>query len=477
MAGQELMDMVNPRLRAYVEGKVFPLYDQNDEGHRLPHIRYVIRRSLFFGNQFDGLDLNMCYVMAAYHDVGHHVDKDTHELISAQIFMDDEKMKIFFTDAEREIIKEAIEDHRSSLKGEPRNQYGKVLSSADRSIDLNTSMRRTHAYTLKHFSHSTDFEMVARAYHHIKEKYGKDGYAKTYVVDEEFERNKQEVDTILQNPMAFFHRYLEVNHMYPEVGIDEELAISLLGKKQYGVLKQLHQRKYELKILGQGVKLNKPFVIEFTGMPRTGKTSIIASLQDFFKKAGFKVKIIEEFTSSAYFKNVMRPKSIEEKISIGELNLRIMNEVHHQILEAYTLEENFDIIIIDRGINDRQIWNYLRFKSGDISSMDYSSITELYEQVSKNLVNMLVIMDADEKVVLKRDFASCIALEKRNFLTLPNLEAFKCALKAKKSLLQESVEKAVWVNTSTRRIESILSTVTHEILNTMKAKYAEKLEF
>ena len=43
-------------------------------------------------------------------------------------------------------------------------------------------------------------------------------------------------------------------------------------------------------------RLKKPFVIEFSGTPRTGKTSTIHNLYDFFKKGGFKTTIIEEFT-------------------------------------------------------------------------------------------------------------------------------------------------------------------------------------
>ena len=43
-----------------------------------------------------------------------YIDSAKHEIISAQIFMEDKKIKDWFTDDERKIIKEAIEDHRAS---------------------------------------------------------------------------------------------------------------------------------------------------------------------------------------------------------------------------------------------------------------------------------------------------------------------------------------------------------------------------
>lgn len=89
----------------------------------------------------------MVYAIASFHDLAHHIDKDNHEVLSAKLFYENEKMKEFFTDEQRKIIKEAIEDHRASLEYEPRSNYGKIISSADRNVDITSSLKRTHAYT------------------------------------------------------------------------------------------------------------------------------------------------------------------------------------------------------------------------------------------------------------------------------------------------------------------------------------------
>ena len=92
----------------------------------------VIRRSFALNDTFKlGLDDNMMYAIASCHDWGKYEDHATHHLIAARNFMNDEGMKNFFNDEERQIIKEAIEDHRSSKEDEPRSVYGKLISSAD----------------------------------------------------------------------------------------------------------------------------------------------------------------------------------------------------------------------------------------------------------------------------------------------------------------------------------------------------------
>ena len=40
----------------------------------------------------------MLYTIASFHDLAHHIDKDQHEILSAKIFYEDEKIKEFFTE-------------------------------------------------------------------------------------------------------------------------------------------------------------------------------------------------------------------------------------------------------------------------------------------------------------------------------------------------------------------------------------------
>ena len=101
---------MNDLLKEYIEKEIFPMYQKNEEGHQLSHIEYVLRRSFFFARQLSDVNLDMVYTIGSFHDVAHHIDKDHHEILSAQMFYQNERMKAFFTEKERQIIREAIED-------------------------------------------------------------------------------------------------------------------------------------------------------------------------------------------------------------------------------------------------------------------------------------------------------------------------------------------------------------------------------
>ena len=53
---------------------------------------------------------------------------------------------------------------------------------------------------------TTKKEQINRVYEHLNDKYGKNGYAKTYLYDEEFEAAKVKFIEALQDKEAFIKR-------------------------------------------------------------------------------------------------------------------------------------------------------------------------------------------------------------------------------------------------------------------------------
>ncbi len=198
--------MINKELSQYIENEIFPLYNRNEEGHGINHIKTVIKRSLELAKGYD-VDLDMVYTIAAYHDLGHYIDRKTHEIISAEIFIKDEKIKQWFTDEQRNVIKEAIEDHRASSNHEPRSIYGKIISTADRTIiDIDNTIKRTYSYGKRNYVDLSEEEQIERVYSHLKEKYGENGYAKVYLEDKEFENALSKLRQALSNKTEFIER-------------------------------------------------------------------------------------------------------------------------------------------------------------------------------------------------------------------------------------------------------------------------------
>ncbi len=194
---------INNELKKYIEENIFPEYSKNEPAHNINHIKYVIDRSLKFADTVPDINYNMVYTIAAYHDIGHHIDSKKHEIISGDIMSKDENLKKFFSDEELKIIKEAIEDHRASSDHEPRSIYGKIVSTADRNNTVEACLRRSYTYGKKLEPDSTDEELFERAHKHLNMKFGENGYAKFFFKDEEYETFLKEIRELLSNKELF----------------------------------------------------------------------------------------------------------------------------------------------------------------------------------------------------------------------------------------------------------------------------------
>ncbi|HHW69532.1 MAG TPA: HD domain-containing protein, partial [Tenericutes bacterium] len=206
--------MMNEDLIKYINEHIFPLYDKNDKGHNIEHIKYVIKRSLKFADAIEDINYDMVYTVASYHDCGHNIDPKKHEEISANILNNDKELKKFFTIEQIKTMKEAIEDHRASLEYEPRNIYGKIVSSADRNIDIKTIMKRTYEYRKKNNPNSSLEDIILDSWTHIIRKYGQDGYAteKMYFKDEEYYTFLNEINENISDYQIFRENYIKINN-------------------------------------------------------------------------------------------------------------------------------------------------------------------------------------------------------------------------------------------------------------------------
>ncbi len=205
-AFEKYKNEINEEIMQYIKNEIFPLYNKNEEGHGINHIKTVIKRSLELAHKYD-VNLDIVYVIASYHDLGHYIDRKTHEIISAEMFIKDENMKKWFNDEQRNTIKEAIEDHRASSSHKPRSIYGMIVSTADRTImDIDDAIKRTYSYGMKNYPGLTKEEQIERIYQHLTEKYGEKGYAKIYLEDEEFDKAIQNLRRALSNKQEFIAR-------------------------------------------------------------------------------------------------------------------------------------------------------------------------------------------------------------------------------------------------------------------------------
>lgn len=193
---------------------------------------------------------------------------------------------------------------------------------------------------------------------------------------------------------------------------------------EYLKLKKIHYRKEEVYKLKKVLSKQNPYVIEFTGTPRTGKTSLINNLKDFFKKKGFSVEILEEFTTSEKYKKEIYP-TLKDKYK-NVVNTEIPKYVLKQLEESIT--NNPDIIIVDRSLFDRLIWvDRLVLKNG-MSNEEYNDYKNKYIPLIKEKIDIVIATYTNSITALKRDYNANLSLEKRNFLNETNVEEYNKSL-------------------------------------------------
>jgi len=247
-------------------------------------------------------------------------------------------------------------------------------------------------------------------------------------------------ESLIQNedenhPM--FRRLKEIiDYIFNDIKNDEYVKNIIFNsnEKEYYNLKKIHYKKQEILKLKSILTSNNPYVIEFTGTPRTGKTTLINNLYDFFKKAGFSVEVLEEFTTSDKYKKEIKPL-LQNKYS-HIVNTEIPKYVLEQLNDS--IENNPDIIIVDRSLFDRLIWVDRLFLKDGISKDGYENYINLYIPLIKEKINIIISTYTDSLTALKRDYNANLSLEKRSFLNEENVNEYNKSLLNMKWLAKEN---------------------------------------
>lgn len=274
------------------------------------------------------------------------------------------------------------------------------------------------------------------------------------------------------NPM--FVRLKElIDYVFNDIKNDEYLKGIIFKdrKEEYNELLKIHFHKEEIYKLNRFITDKKPYVIEFTGTPRTGKTTLINNLLDFFKKGGFNVKVIEEFTTSKKYKQEVYPV-------LKDKNKKILNmEVPKYVLEDLnkSINDNPDIIIIDRCLLDRLIWMDRLFLKKGITLKEYNDYKSEYIPLIKEKIDIIIGTSTDSLTALKRDYNANLSLEKRNFLNEENINEYNTSLLNMKNLANKENINFKLYDTTNKNMREISLEITKDILKNMKEKYVKEL--
>lgn len=164
----------------FVEREILPRYNQFGRSHGMVHVQRVIKNSLELVAS-TGADINMVYVIAAYHDLGMEGPRAIHHLTGGKMLAADMRLRRWFSAEQIRIMKEAVEDHRASASHAPRSIYGMIVAEADRDLDAETVFARAIEYGLENYPELDKTGQWERFDSHMEEKYSSNGYIKLWI--------------------------------------------------------------------------------------------------------------------------------------------------------------------------------------------------------------------------------------------------------------------------------------------------------
>ena len=208
-----MKQQVNLEIMQFVETQILPKYNEFGESHGLRHVTRVIKNALKLV-PVTGADIDMVYIVAAYHDLGMSGPRAIHHLTSGKILQADARLKRWFTPEQIKIMKEAVEDHRASSSRQPRSIYGKIVAEADRDIDVHEIFLRAIEYGEENYPGKEKEEQWQRFADHMDEKYSRNGYIKLWIPNSPNEKALKELRNIIEDKTEL-RKYFE--------GIYEEL--------------------------------------------------------------------------------------------------------------------------------------------------------------------------------------------------------------------------------------------------------------
>ena len=190
------MAMIREEIKAYIENEILSRYDGFDAAHRRDHADVVVSRSVELAQRL-GADVEMAYVIAAYHDTGLAVGRDVHHTESKRILLADSELKRWFSEEDIATMGDAVEDHRASSKQPPRTIYGRIVAEADRLIVSHSIIRRTVQFTLTHHPELDMEQGYERLLEHMREKYDYGGYLKLWIEESDNAQRLEELRKII----------------------------------------------------------------------------------------------------------------------------------------------------------------------------------------------------------------------------------------------------------------------------------------
>jgi len=230
------------------------------------------------------------------------------------------------------------------------------------------------------------------------------------------------------------------------------------GRSQ--IIVELQELATDVLKLKKELRQRRPIVIEFSGSPKSGKTSCINSLELFLKRNEFSVQVIHERASVCPVENKHSPM-----FNIWTACMSISGMIG--TLERTNI--NCDILILDRGIFDACCW------------FDWLSIKKYMEKEQKEIVELFLLMkeivdkidivftfSARPDISIKREFTNLLTDKVGSIMNKEVLTEYYQQIEKTRKDKKHYFHKIIPIETSDIDQDTVGELVTRRTLETLR---------
>ena len=222
--------------------------------------------------------------------------------------------------------------------------------------------------------------------------------------------------------------------------------------------------------LAEEIKFNlsgrkRPLIIEFTGLPKSGKTTVVNSLSMFLRRNGISTIVIKERASICPIKNKHHP---DFNVWTGCTTLtNILN---------YKQSKDYSVIIVDRGIFDSLIWMNLLSRKGKLSNSDLETIERFFllERWRKS-IDLVIYMYTNVEKALEREFKDLLTSKPGSIMNKEFLNDFLSTAHDVVNKFDENFSRIIKIDTTKTSTIDGVEKVISEVLTALKTLSDEEI--
>ena len=247
-------------------------------------------------------------------------------------------------------------------------------------------------------------------------------------------------------------------------------------RKNIKELKKLAAEVLELKHNTE--QQRRPLLIEFCGSPKSGKTTILNSLNIFLKRNKFRTVILTERAQVCPVENKKHPF----------FNVWTLTSAISKIIEYLDQGSNrYDIIIADRGIFDALCWfEWLNSNP----SKDWTHLADdtyldlqnfILSDIWRKYIDLIYVFQVSPLISIEREYANLLTEERGSIMSEQVLSGFNSAIDSATSKFGKLFRVVRKVETDKGEMNNdpnlVSYYVTQNVLTTLKELLVEKIGY